>query len=64
MSAKKYRRHAAECLRCAIKATDPVTRLSLRRMAIAWSDLADQAEKNIQNDTVYEPPPWQERREG
>jgi hypothetical protein len=25
-------------------------------MAIAWTKLADQAEKNLQNDVVYEPP--------
>jgi hypothetical protein len=63
MSANEYRRHAADCLRCAIKAADSETRSFLRRMAIAWSDLADQAEKNSQNDIVYEWPPWQQRQE-
>ena len=52
MSPNEYRRHAAECLKCAFKAADPEARAFLRRMAIAWSDLADHAEKNSQNDIV------------
>jgi hypothetical protein len=63
MSANEYRRHAAECLKCAFKAIDPETRSFLWRMAIAWSDLADQAERNSHNITVYGLPPWQERWE-
>jgi hypothetical protein len=52
MSPNEYRHHAAECLKCAFKAVDPGARAFLRRMAIAWSDLADQAEKNGQSDMV------------
>jgi hypothetical protein len=46
-----------------MKAADSETRSSMRRMAIAWSDLAEQAERNQRNDMVYEPPE-RERREG
>jgi hypothetical protein len=28
----------------------------MRRMAIAWTDLAEQAERNQRNDVVYETP--------
>jgi hypothetical protein len=63
MPPKVYRSYAAECLRCAMMATDPETRSSLRRMALAWADLADQAERNSRNDVVYEPL-QRERREG
>ncbi len=56
MPPKVYRYYAAECLRCAMKVTDQETKSSLRRMALAWADLADQAERNSQNDVVYEPP--------
>jgi hypothetical protein len=35
--------------------SDPKARVYLRRMAAAWTDLADQAEKNLRNDVVYEP---------
>jgi hypothetical protein len=59
----KVYRSAADCLRCAMKTTDPETRLSMRRMAIAWSDLAEQAERNQRNDMVFETPE-RERREG
>jgi hypothetical protein len=61
MSADVYRRHAAYCLRRAIKTADSERRSFLRRLAIGWSDLADQAEKNSRNDMAYEP--WQQRRE-
>ena len=52
MSSNAYRNLAAECLKRAFKAADPEARAFLRRMAIAWSDLADQAEKNSQDDMV------------
>jgi hypothetical protein len=63
MPPKVYRSYAAECLRCAMMASDPESRSSLRRMALAWADLADQAERNSRNDVVYEPP-GHERHEG
>jgi hypothetical protein len=63
MSANVYRRHAADCLR-AITAADSETRSFLRRMAIAWSDMADQAaEKDCQNDRMDQLPLWQQQQE-
>jgi hypothetical protein len=56
MPPKLYRAYAAECLTRAAKMTDRETRSALRRMAIAWSDLAEQAERNQRNDMVYETP--------
>jgi hypothetical protein len=55
MSAQAYRRHAADCLILSNTVSDPKARVYLRRMAAAWTDLADQAEKNLRNDVVYEP---------
>jgi hypothetical protein len=43
--------------------TEVGSRSSLRRMALAWADLADQAERNSRSDVVYEPPE-RERRQG
>jgi hypothetical protein len=59
MSVCLYRRLAAECLRRAIQADDQ-ERSTLRRMAIAWADLADQAERrngaeNEPSDRPLEP---------
>jgi hypothetical protein len=62
MPPKLYRSYAAECLRWTMKAADPATRSAMRRVAIAWIDLAEQAERNQRNDTVYEAP-GRERRE-
>jgi hypothetical protein len=56
MSTQAYRRHAADCLKLSMTVSNPTARALLRRMAVAWTDLAEQAEKNQQNDTVYEPP--------
>jgi hypothetical protein len=56
MPPKIYRSYAAECLKYAMMVTDLQSRSVLRRMALAWADLADQAERNAQNDVVYEPP--------
>jgi hypothetical protein len=61
MPPKLYRFYAAECLRLAMMAADPATRSAMRRMAIAWIDLAEQAERNQRNDMVYEAP-GRERR--
>jgi hypothetical protein len=63
MPPKVYRSYAAECFRYAMMMTDLESRSSLRRMALAWVDLADQAERNSRNDVVYEPPE-RERRGG
>jgi hypothetical protein len=43
--------------------TDLERKSWLWRMALAWADLADQAERNSRNDVVYEPPDGG-RREG
>jgi hypothetical protein len=40
-----------------LAAADPEARAFLKQMAIAWTNLADQAEANLRNDMVYEPPP-------
>jgi hypothetical protein len=46
-----------------MKVTEVESRSSLRRMALAWADPADQAERNSRSDVVYEPPE-RERRQG
>jgi hypothetical protein len=63
MPPKLYRSYAAECLRLAMMATHHEARSAMSRMAIAWIDLAEQAERNQRNDMVYEAP-GRERREG
>jgi hypothetical protein len=63
MPPKVYRSYAAACLRCAMMATGAQSRSSLRRIALAWAELAEQAERNIRNDVMYEPL-HRERREG
>jgi hypothetical protein len=55
MSAEAYRRYAADCLRISLAVANPEARAFLKRMASAWKNLADQAEKNLRNDVVYEP---------
>ncbi len=44
MSAEAYRRNAADCLKMALAAVDPEMRGLLERMAIAWTNVAEQAE--------------------
>jgi hypothetical protein len=56
MSAQAYRRYAAECLEISLAVADAEARALLKRMAIAWTNLADQAEKNLQNDAMCELP--------
>jgi hypothetical protein len=56
MSAQAYRRHAAECRIISSAVADPAACALLERMAVAWTNLADQAEKSLQNGVVYEPP--------
>ena len=48
MSAHPYRRHAAECLEMSLATAAPEARALLKRMAIAWTNLADQAENSPQ----------------
>jgi hypothetical protein len=56
MSAEKYRRYATECVGLSIFARAERPRWMLLQMAIAWSELARQAERNDKNDIVYETP--------
>jgi hypothetical protein len=57
MSIDEYRRHAAECLRIAEDVIDSRYRISLVNMAESWLRLAQQAEKNLTTDLIYETPP-------
>jgi len=44
MSAEAYRRNAADCLKMSLAAADPEIRGFLERLAIAWTNLAEQAD--------------------
>jgi hypothetical protein len=57
MSVEKYRIYAHECSQSAESVTDPGTRVWLLEMAQSWLLLAEQAEKNLTADLVYETPP-------
>ena len=57
MSVEKYRRHARECFQSAETVADPGTKIWLFEMAQSWLLLAEQAEKNLTADLVYDPPP-------
>ena len=46
MSTQVYRRNAAECLKLSTTMKSEEARSLLRRIAIAWADLADLAERN------------------
>src|SRR3982074_3618748 len=56
MASDEYRRNAIECLQLADGISDTPSRLLLIHMAQAWLRLADQAEKNLTTDVVYETP--------
>ena len=57
MPIDKYRRHAVDCLRIAEGVPDLQNRMQLIDMAQSWLLLAQQAEKNLSTDLVYETPP-------
>jgi hypothetical protein len=57
MSVEQYRRRAQECFQRAENVADPGTRVWLFEMAQSWLALAQQAEKNLAADLVYETPP-------
>lgn len=62
MRAELYRRYARDCSRFASETSNSGTRIALLEMARAWTNLADQTEKNSRLDIVYEtptPPPDQ-----
>jgi hypothetical protein len=44
MSAETYRHNAAECLQMSLAVADPAVCGFLKRMALAWTNLAGQAE--------------------
>jgi hypothetical protein len=53
---EEYRHNAASCRRVAEQTDGPAEKASLREMARAWHNLADQAERNSKADLVYETP--------
>ena len=61
MAVDEYRRNAIECLRIADETITARSRVLLIHMAEAWMRLADQAQKNLTTDLVYETPPPHER---
>jgi hypothetical protein len=56
MSAEQYRRRAQECFQAAENVADPGIRIWLFEMAQSWLVLAQQAEKHLAADPVYETP--------
>ena len=52
MSSETYRHNAAECLEMSLAVADPEVRGLLKRMAIAWTDLAEQAENGLPQSIV------------
>jgi hypothetical protein len=56
MAMSEYRHHAAECLSIADETTNPQHKMLLIAMAQAWLRLAQQPERNIAGDLVYESP--------
>jgi hypothetical protein len=53
----RYRQNAIDCLRLASETNDPGGKAVLLDMAQSWVRLADQAQKNLRTDLVYETPP-------
>ena len=53
----RYRQNAIDCLRLANETRDPGAKAVLLDMAQSWVRLADQAQKNLRTDLVYETPP-------
>ena len=54
MASDEYRRNAIECFRIADETITARSRVLLIHMAEAWLRLADQAERNLTTDLVYE----------
>jgi len=59
---KGYRRHAADWLTLS-NTGDPKARAHLRKTAVVWTALADQAVKNLRNDIAYETPIVQQQQQ-
>lgn len=53
----RYRQNAIDCLRLAYETHDPGAKAVLLDMAQSSVGLADQAQKNLRTDLVYETPP-------
>ena len=56
MNADEYRRHAAEMVLCAQRATTDDERAEYLKMAKAWAALAEGAEKGLQPDAACDDP--------
>jgi hypothetical protein len=56
-SGDEYRKKAAELRAKARFESDPVLRPDLEALALSYVRLAEQADRNQQNDISYEPPP-------
>ena len=54
MSAEAYRRNAADCLKMPLAAADPEIRGFLERLAIAWTNLAEQADNEMLQSIVQQ----------
>jgi len=54
MSAEAYRRNAADCLKISLAAADPEIRGFLERLAIAWTNLAEQADNEMLQPIVQQ----------
>ena len=57
MSTDEYRQRARQCFQIAETTTDSRHKLWLIDMAQYWLALANQAEKNLTTNLVYETPP-------
>jgi len=57
MSPREHEQNAARCLALAEQLSDGPLKQSMIGMAAAWLRLAEQAERNLAADIVYEPPP-------
>jgi len=53
----RYRQNAIDCLRLSDETHDADAKAALLDMAQSWVRLADQAQKNLRTDLVYETPP-------
>jgi hypothetical protein len=57
MSPREHEQNADRCLALAEQLSDLALKKSMIGMAAAWLRLAEQAERNLAADIVYEPPP-------
>ena len=62
--AERYRERAAELLAQAPLEPNATVKRELEALAIAYTHLAEQAERNSHTDLCYEPPPLRAGRPG